>query len=325
MSRPALRSRPLGMVCMLLVFSSLAGCSAIGGPQWPGLTISSSLNTKADGSPASLTPVRGASFPSYVQPGEQMYSLSYWSQGQRVQGYLDVPPGNGPFPLLVDLHGGSVFSLPHHAADGMGFSQATAQTDAWPPAIVFMPNYAGYGPSSGTIGNVHSDYLDAINGLTALGHLRGLQIRPNAIYVAGGSMGGDVAMMVAEHDKQVRAVSLVSPYPGDIEMMKWLQAQPTLDSTDLQYLNYFKYYYGVNLNSMKYRENSFQYHLADIPIQIIAGNRDTILPPSLMQTMYQHLKQYDSNVELQFVPGGHAPSSYSIDLTISGFLYHWGL
>lgn len=334
MPRPALRSGTLRLACTLLALGALSGCSSLGLFLSPELSISSSLKAKSDGFPVSLAQVAGASFPSNVQIGERVYSLFYWSQGQRVQGYLDVPPGKGPFPLLVDLHGGWIFSQPLPFGQSSAhsnlvpWSEADAENFAWSSFIVFFPNYAGYGPSYGPIGNVHSNYVDVINGLTALGHLRGLHIKFRATYLLGTSMGGAVAMMVAGHDEQVRAVALDSPYPGDIQFMKWLlQSKSTLNATDSGYLGSFLYRpgYGTDLSSAKYRENSFPYQLADIPILIIGGNNDPILPPSLMQTMYQHLKQYDSNVQLQFFPGGHAPSSPSIDNTVMDWLYSQGL
>ncbi|MHB1505536.1 MAG: alpha/beta hydrolase family protein [Sulfobacillus sp.] len=331
----ALRRAPVVLAGMLLGLGLLSGCSLsqaqpLPAVVYPGeVTIAGSLHGKAGGVPASLRPVGKLALPAYVAPGEhlsivgeQTYTLFYWSQGYLVQGYLDVPPGKGPFPLLVELHGGyflsqpSPFGQPAPHSNLFWFNQANAQNFAWPSVIVFFPNYAGYGLSYGPIGNVPSNYVDVTNGLTALGHLQGLHITPNATYLLGISMGGAVAMMVAEHDKQVRAVSLLSPYPGDIEMMQWLQSQPTLDSADLQYLNYFNYYYGANLDSTKYRDNSFPYHLVGhTPLLIIAGNSDPIFPPSLMQTMYRHLKEYDPNVRLQFFPGAHAPWSFDISGT----------
>lgn len=335
MNNPIFHRRALTMACMSLALGSLTGCSLLGPTpsqvptNFGGVTISSSGQTKADGSPAAVTPVGNVSFGSAIPPGERMYSLFYWSQGHRVQGYLDVPPGTGPFPLLVYLHGGYFFSQPPSFGESSSsphsslveWSPGLAEGFAWPSAIVFFPNYAGYGPSYGPVGNIHSNYLDVINGLTALAHLRGLYIRSDATYLDGASMGGTVAMMLAEYDKQVRAVCLVSPWPGDIQAMTWLlESKSALDATDSGYLFSFSDQpgYGTNLNSAKYHENSFQYHLVgDMPILIVAGRQDPYNPPALMTAMYQRLKQYDPHVQLDFFPGGHAPSSPAIVHTIS--------
>ncbi len=340
-SRRITTARPLAAVCALLTLTLLNGCGLIGStsrptaPQVGGLTISSPLKTTASGLPASLTPVGTFEWPR----GEREFSLFYWSQGQRVQGYLDVPYGKGPFPLLVELHGGSVFSQPPatfgqpppepHSKVG-AWSQTNAANFAWPAVVVFFPNYAGYGPSDGPVGNVHSNYVDVINGLTALSHLQGLHLAPHETYLLGISMGGALAMMVAEQDKQVQAVSLLSPYPGDIAMMEWLQSQSALDTTDEQFLNDFNFYYGgyhgARLSSPKYRENSFSYQsVGHLPILIMAGNSDPVLPPSLMEMMYQHLHQYDPNVTLKFFPGGHAPWSQAIAGAWEAWLYSYGI
>ncbi len=142
-----------------------------------------------------------------------------------VQGYLDVPSGHGPFPLVLYLHGGFPTPEPSHwSAEGLPYNGLAAADAASPGEIVFMPNYGGYGPSRGTICSPYDCGLDAANGLKALGRLVGLRVKPHATYLIGFSLGGYVAMQLAEGDGAVRAAVLDSPWLGAETYEAWAQS-----------------------------------------------------------------------------------------------------
>jgi len=42
-----------------------------------------------------------------VPPGHEWKSISFPStRGQNIQGWLGLPDGNGPFPTIIETHGG---------------------------------------------------------------------------------------------------------------------------------------------------------------------------------------------------------------------------
>lgn len=238
----------------------------------------------------------------------------------KVQGYLDVPPGEGPFPLVLILHGGEmiggeVYGAPFHDnAFPAWDADRAASTAYFNNAVVFMPNYAGWGESSGYVGSAYDDYVDAMNGMRALSHIQDLHIASET-YLYGTSVGGDVAMLIASHDPLVKAMFLWSPYPGASETLKWLEDQPqaSLSVDDIAILGDFIRMFGQDVSSQIYRENSPDYRDIDVPTLIIAGDRDPYYPESLMRDAYGQLSKHDHQAELHFFPGGHAPDAPAVD------------
>ena len=314
-----------------LAISALGGCSAQTAPAHRSLgDLSIPVSVpKANGEPISLksVPLRAAAA-KYVPEGVRVYSLVYWSRGERCQAYLDVPAGSGSYPLLVELHGGIIVSGdPVHYTGYPTIGPLEAAVVASTQAISYLPNYVGYGSSQGTPGDPYQNYRDVVNGLAALGRISGLHVLPHATYLWGFSMGGDVAMILAAHDPDVRAAELVSPYPGPVAMMKWMnaQTQDALGSGDLGDYATFLSQYGQNLSAPWYQENSYSYSAIQIPVLIIGGTKDQGFPPPLLRAMYQGLKRNDSHVTIRFFPGGHAPQSAAVLKTEDAWFKAHGL
>ncbi len=245
-------------------------------------------STRRDGLLASLTAV---DVPEYGIPGVSVYSLKYWSRGVLVQGYLDVPSGKGPFPLLVLLHGGWLYAEPYHHDNYAGplwasDSPVTASQWASYKAIVFLPNYAGYGPSDGTVQTLGPNASDALNGMAALRQICGLRIKAHATYLLGESMGGGVAVYLAERDQHLRGAVLFSP---------------------------------ALFNSPTWATQAYDVHL---PILIIAGTQDTTVLPEIAQWTAQILSVRDKHVQLVFVGGGHVPLAAGWGTMLSWYARH---
>ena len=295
------------LLCSLLLLLLLAGCAA----SVP-LAINRGLRDHhTNGEVAVFTPVTNNTG-IFVAPGINMYSLVYWSRGHRVQAYVDVPPGKGPFPLIIYLHGG--YQVPE-PLPGQSF-----HVDYWAVTprhaaffsqygmVSFIPNFSGYGPSHGSIGDAHDNYLDTMDGLRALSHLSAVHLE-HKIFLIGTSMGGGVAMFLAERLTDVRAMELISPYPGAHLFMGWMESQrfAALDTQDqAEYLDFFTTH-GSNLSTKWYSANSVAFRLIDIPVLIIAGSKDPILPPALEILLYHHIRKHDRQVQIRFYPEGHDP------------------
>jgi len=305
-------------VSIALIAAVAAGCSA-------GDATSGNQSPPADGRIIAMTKVRNPTFPPTVPAGSTLYSIKYGSRGHVVQGYLDVPPGKGPFQLFVDLHGGSVFPVRHIGQ--YAWTRDIAADLALPADVVFLPNYQGYGPSPGPVVDPYDDYLDVQNGLKALGNIRGLHIARAGTFVEGTSLGGYVAMKLAANDPQVRVAALLSPYPGDALFMQWLLSQPpdALDRVDLAYEKALRQAFGKDTRSRSYGLNSFDYSRIRIPVLIVAGTSDPIMPTALVRDMYGDLRKYDRQVTLDVVPGGHAPFNTSVGSTLDRYFLNHGL
>ena len=144
--------------------------------------------------------------------------VSFTSSGNRLTGYLHLPPGNGPFPCMIDNHGSQVprgttdVSRPQTAAVLMGWGYA-----------YFHPNRAGYGNSAGTplTEDVpaargtpeHDDQItarlkrecdDVIAALDCL--IDEPEIDSRRIGIMGSSLGGILSLLAAARDPRWRCV-----------------------------------------------------------------------------------------------------------------------
>lgn len=193
----------------------------------------------------------------YVPPGGHVYSLTYWSRGQRAQGYLTVPAGPKPHALFIYLHGGYYIAEPGHTDDDY-WTRQEAIVNAQARAVAFLPNYVGYGPSGGKVGDAYQDTQDVANGLKALARIRGLRLERNATYLLGFSLGGAIGVLLAEHDPQVHAAALDSPWPGARMSLSWYQTNYFHLNRD-ERLGYkiLTRYEGSNTASRWYRRNSY--------------------------------------------------------------------
>lgn len=274
MRRPAMHRGLRLLLSAVLPLLALSGCAPTGTSLPQAIADYGRLaafGTKAPGYPISRTRLK-VRFPANAPAGERMYSLYYWSRGQEVQGYLNVPPGKGPFDLLVALHGGYLTGVGQHT------------------------DYSVYARSD-AVGTAMTDTIDTMNGLKALSRL-GLHIRRNATYLYSRSLGGYVAMMLAAHDSQVQASVLRSPDPGAIEYMTWINNTKYPGPYAIGARTGRYQAWGTDLTAKVYRQNSFPYRDIHTPVLIIGGESDRTFPPPLLTAMYHR-------ASLQFFPGGH--------------------
>ncbi len=332
-ARPFHRSSPAGrravtaLAALSLLVASLVP-SLARPPFAPSIALSlvgSAILPKA-GLPISLTPVAVTPPPGFEIPaGTGIWSLLYWSRGLRCQAYLVVPAGKTRLPLLIVMHGGFPLGLPYHDAQ-VYESAVAAAGSAQADGIVFAPNYGGYGPSQGRVGDTRDDLIDTLNGLKALRDVRGLHLAPDSTYLAGASLGGAIALMLAERDPSVRAGVLVSPWPGAVLALHWFAATfPHLTQDDLAGYNQLVGQEGNNAHTGWYRTNSPDLARIHIPLLLIGGSHDPIVAPGMLRSLFAALHRRDHWVTLRFFPGGHGPQSPEVGIAEVDFFARYGL
>ena len=145
------------------------------------------------------------------------YLIRYPSDGLMIDGFMNIPNGDGTFPVIIALHGyidPSIYKT---------FDYTTHYADALASAgyLVVHPNLRGYPPSDSgdnlfRVG-MAIDVLNLIAILKATGGQSGpLQAAdPARLGMWGHSMGGGITTRVITVSPDVKAAVLYSPMSGD--------------------------------------------------------------------------------------------------------------
>jgi dienelactone hydrolase len=155
------------------------------------------------------TLTNGGSFTRYV--------FKYRSEGLELYGFLNVPDGEGPFPVIVLLHGyidPAEYSMLDYSTR---YADALAETGY----IVLHPNLRGYGASDDAYDPVGiGDTIDTLNLLALIRTQAGTagpleKADGERIGIWGHSMGGGIVLRVLEIDKEIDAAVLYAPINAD--------------------------------------------------------------------------------------------------------------
>jgi dipeptidyl aminopeptidase/acylaminoacyl peptidase len=152
-----------------------------------------------------------------VEPLFTRTMFSYPSDGLTIVGFMNVPHGPGPFPVVIALHGyidPGIYETLDYTAN---YADALAGADF----VVLHPNLRGFPPSD------QGDNLfrvgmavDVLNLIALVKSQAGQpgpleQANPQAIGLWGHSMGGGIATRVLTVSPDVRAAVLYAAMSGD--------------------------------------------------------------------------------------------------------------
>ena len=151
--------------------------------------------------------------------------VRYNSDGLDIYGFMNVPFGEGPFPVALVLHG----YIPPENYGTIAYTTRYADALARAGYLVVHPNYRNHPPSDTTAAfeggrQTHDfrvgyaiDVLHLIAAVQAQGGQPGplAQARPDAIYLLGHSMGGGIALRIITVNPSVRAAVLYGSMSGD--------------------------------------------------------------------------------------------------------------
>lgn len=154
------------------------------------------------------------------------YSISYSSEGLLISGILNIPSGDGPFPILILNHG---YINPKNYTNGQGLKREQ-DFFARNGYAVLHSDYRGHGFSDpDPDGNIRprSDYVeDVLNAISAIKKSNIESLDKNNIGMLGHSMGGGLAenIMVTKPDI-AKAYVLLAPINSDyrINFKKWVE------------------------------------------------------------------------------------------------------
>jgi uncharacterized protein len=216
--------------------------------------------------------------------------ITYTGDGLTLRGYINVPRGPGPFPVVIVNHGyldpaiyGTVNYMAHY-------------TDPLAAAgfLVVHPDYRGYGNSDPGPNLFRIGYaVDVLHLIEAVKTLP--QADANAIGMFGHSMGGGISLRVATISTEVDAVLLYGSMSGDeyANLGKLVEWTGQADLPEL----------GVpsevvaRLAPIEALEN------ITAAVSLHHGDNDGTVPPVWSADLYQRLKVLDKPVEYFSYPG----------------------
>lgn len=150
-------------------------------------------------------------------PSFTRHMMSFPSDGLTINGFIDIPEGEGPFPVVLVLHG---------YVDPMGYQveNYTARysaTFAHAGYIAIHPNYRNYAPSDSGPNEFRVGYaidvLNLIADVNAQAGQAGLLEKANAdaVFLWGHSMGGGIALRVITVGADVQGALVYGAMSGD--------------------------------------------------------------------------------------------------------------
>jgi len=145
------------------------------------------------------------------------YLVRWPSDGLTQYGFMNVPSGKGPFPVVLVLHGYVNPATYRILAYTTRYADAIARMGY----VVIHPNYRGYPPSQGSPeGLFRIPYAIDVLNLAAIVRKQSRQgvlqkADGSRIGLWGHSMGGGIALRVATVDPKIKAVVLYGSMSGD--------------------------------------------------------------------------------------------------------------
>lgn len=220
------------------------------------------------------------------QSGFTPYIVSYVSDGLKIYAAMNVPDGNGPFPVIILNHGyfnASSFST----GDG---TKAMAEILARNGYLTLASDYRGHGKSEddgqGSRGHRPEYAIDVLNLIASVKNLD--KVSPDRIGMWGHSMGGEVALRVAEVTNELKAIVLWAPTTtrySDNAFSGRRQPAPSSNpvSDKSSPMNYLQY--------------------VSTPISLHQGLVDTEVKPESTKQLNEALKNEGKSVEYFEYPG----------------------
>jgi Dipeptidyl aminopeptidases/acylaminoacyl-peptidases len=211
--------------------------------------------------------------------------------GYPVHGWVVVPDGDGPHPVLLDIHGGPFAQYGVHV-----FDEAQVYADAGYAVLLCNPRgSAGYGQAHGrtirqAMGTVDlADVLDYLDGATAAFS----ELDAGRVGIMGGSYGGYLTAWTIAHDHRFAAAIVERGY---------LDPEAFVGTSDIG--SFFSdEYTGTDADGV--RAQSPQAHVGAVttPTLVLHSEDDLRCPLPQAERYYAALKRGGVDAELVIFPG----------------------
>jgi dipeptidyl aminopeptidase/acylaminoacyl peptidase len=234
-------------------------------------------------------------------PGFARALITYLSDGLKIYGFMNIPAGEGPFPVVIFIHG----YVEARKYETLDYSVRYADDLTRKGFIVIHPNLRGYPPSDN--GPDYFDIgkaIDVLNLVAIIQREAGkngilVQANPNQIAVWGHSTGGAIALRVVtinlpsltDSGPAVKAAILYAPMSGDEAKNAY--------HTFYTFSGQTRWQYEITIPPEELTSISPAYHYDRIeaPVQIHHGLQDTLIPIEWSRETCAQLQEAQVTVE----------------------------
>lgn len=234
------------------------------------------------------------------------HRISYESNGLHISGILNIPKGEGPFPLLLLNHG---YIDPAVYTNGRGLKR---EQDALARRgfAVLHSDYRGHAhsdpsPDESEVYDAGMEYsMDVINAIDAVRTSELSMIDTERIGMLGHSMGGGVTLnLLVTHPDLIDAAVLYAPVHADAweNFVRWRAKRPEADRT-IAVLGTREASPATwdAISSLTFL------HRISAPILIAHGDRDKDVPKAWSDMLRDRLMAHGKNVTyLEYPHEGH--------------------
>jgi uncharacterized protein len=230
------------------------------------------------------------------------YLINYPSDGLTIQGFMNVPKGEGPFPAVVVAHG---YVYPKNYPV-LTYMTPYADYLARSGYLVVHPNYRGHGWSDDGPNPFRSGYTIDVLNLIQILKADG-RVRPDAIGIFGHSMGGEVAIKALVVSPDIRAAVLYASMSADaLESWRlinntWAYGWFLFDGPFSPWRDFEAFRLASPINFLDY---------VQAPVQLHHGTADGTVPLEWSQRLTRLLREHGKDADLFQYPG--APHGFGI-------------
>ena len=232
-----------------------------------------------------------------VSSGFSRYLFHYPSDGLTVYGFLDLPTGQGPFPIVLVLHG----YVEPDEYEILSYTAGYADALAAAGFLVLHPNYRNYPPSDPGPNLFRVGYAVDVLNLIALVQGQAGEAGPLAaadptdIGLFGHSMGGGIALRILTVQSPVEAAVLYGSMNAD-ERLNFEKIYGWSEGTrGIEELN-------VPLADLARISPSNYLDRIQAPVSIHHGGADELVPPEWSDALCLRLSTLGKSVECYTYP-----------------------
>jgi dipeptidyl aminopeptidase/acylaminoacyl peptidase len=238
--------------------------------------------------------------------------------GLEIQGWLLKPKGEGPYPVVLNVHGGPVWQWRPTWLGRNGVPLLMLLKRGF---AILMPNPRG---SSGRGSEFARRVFGDMGGMETRDHLSGIDYlisngiaQPNRLAVTGGSHGGFVTSWIITQDTRFSAAVSVAP------ITNWVSEHLTSNIAPFCALSANDTYTNP---TGRYLERSpiFHAHKVKTPTLHICGARDRCTPPTeALQFHSALLENGVKSVLVTYPEEGHGVRSFPAMLDYAARMVAW--